>query len=101
MKFGPIPIGQAEGAILAHRQSAGGRILKKGRVLTSEDIEVLRSAGVESVLAARLEPGDVGEDEAAGRIGAAARGENVSVSTAFTGRVNLHAGTRGERKSGV
>ena len=95
MKFGPIPIGEVEGAILAHRQSAGGRILKKGRVLTSDDIEVLRSAGIESVLAARLEPGDVGEDEAAGRIGAAARGENVSVSTAFTGRVNLHADTRG------
>jgi molybdenum cofactor cytidylyltransferase len=95
MKFGAIPIDEAEGAILAHRQSEGGRLLKKGRVLSSDDIEVLRNAGVKSVLAARLEPGDIGEDVAAGRIGAAARGENVSVSTAFTGRVNLHAGARG------
>ena len=49
MKFGPIPIGEGEGAIPAPRQSAGGPIPKTGRDLTSDDIKALRSAGIESV----------------------------------------------------
>ena len=40
---------------------------------------------------ARLEPGDVSEDEAAAEIAAAVAGEGVHVDRAFTGRANLFA----------
>jgi molybdenum cofactor cytidylyltransferase len=91
VKFGEIPIADAEGAILAHSLRTAAGALKKGRVLSAADIEALRSAGVGIVTAARLEPGDVPEDEAAATISRALAGEHVSVSAAFTGRANLYA----------
>jgi len=87
VKFGAIPLGEAAGAVLAH--SVGG--LKKGRVLSAADVEKLRAAGSTSVVAARLEAGDVPEDEAATAIAEAAAGEGVTVQAAFTGRSNLYA----------
>ena len=44
---------------------------------------------------ARLEPGDVSEDEAAADIAAAVAGEGVRADRAFTGRCNLFAETSG------
>ena len=44
---------------------------------------------------ARLEPGDVSEDEAAAEIAAAVAGEGVHVDRAFTGRANLFAEAAG------
>ena len=44
---------------------------------------------------ARLEPGDVSEDEAAAEIAAAVAGEGVRVDRAFTGRCNLFAEAAG------
>jgi len=95
MKFGDTPLEQAEGAILAHSWRAPGKSLNKGRVLTAEDIAVLRQAGVKSVVAARLESEDVPEDEAAARLARALAGSGLSVGAAFTGRVNLFATTAG------
>jgi molybdenum cofactor cytidylyltransferase len=91
VKFGPVPLDEATGAILAH--SAGG--MKKGRVLSAEDVAKLRRAGTNAVIAARLEPGDVPEDEAATAVAEAAAGEGVTVQAAFTGRCNLYAKTGG------
>jgi molybdenum cofactor cytidylyltransferase len=91
VKFGPVPLGEATGAILAH--SIGG--LKKGRALSAEDIARLQKAGIASVIAARLEAGDVPEDEAATAVAEAAAGEGVTVQAAFTGRCNLYAKTGG------
>ena len=70
MKFGDVPIGDAAGAILAHGARRGAVSLKKGRILSPDDIAALRDAGVASVWAARLEADDVGEDGAAARIAA-------------------------------
>jgi molybdenum cofactor cytidylyltransferase len=42
-------------------------------------------------VAAKLEPGDVGENEAAGTLASAVAGNGVVVETAFTGRSNLHS----------
>ncbi len=95
MIFGDIPIDEAEGAILAHGLRAGGCILKKGRVLSAEDVAALRAAGIARVVCVRLEPGDVGEDEAAERVALACFGPGLSRSRAATGRVNLHATVRG------
>jgi molybdenum cofactor cytidylyltransferase len=95
MKFGEIPIGAAEGAILAHSLRLGATAFKKGRLLSAADVEVLREAGLSHIVAARLDAGDLREDEAADRIAAALAGPNVAPSPAFTGRANLFAGARG------
>jgi molybdenum cofactor cytidylyltransferase len=95
MKFGDTPLAQALGAILAHGVTAGARPFRKGRVLSEEDIVALQTAGIGSVVAARLEPGDVGEDEAAARIADHIAGQGLSATEAFTGRVNLFADAHG------
>ena len=95
MKFGRVPLSDAAGAILAHGVSAANATFKKGRTLSAADIEALAHAGVAEVMIARIEPGDVAEDEAARRIGEAARGPHTTLSTAMTGRTNLYAAERG------
>src|SRR5690606_34296009 len=91
VKFGPIPVLGAQGALLAHSVSAGTARLRKARRLTSDDIEQLMAAGVETVIAAVLDEGDLDEDAAASRIAAALEGPEIEVRAASTGRVNVHA----------
>jgi len=91
VKFGPVPLADAEGAILAHSQRLRDGNLKKGRVLAAEDLRRLAEAGLETVVAARLEPGDVAENEAAAALARAVCGSGVHVRGAFTGRANLYA----------
>lgn len=91
MKFGPIAIENAEGAILAHATHAGEKRFRKAHRLTAEDLKDLAEAGVREVIAARLEPDDLDEDEAARRIAAACRAANVEARPPSTGRVNIHA----------
>ena len=95
MIFGRVPVDSAAGAILAHGRKVGRKTFKKGRLLGARDVEDLLAAGVEWVVAGRLEPGDLGEDEAARRIADAAGGADVSARRAFTGRANLFAATSG------
>ncbi len=95
MKFGRVPLDEAAGTILVHSTKAGGRTLKKGSVLSADDVAALRSAGVAEVTAARLEAGDMGEDAAARRVAEAAAGPGLAPGTAFTGRCNLFAEARG------
>ena len=59
MKFGPVPVEECAGAILAHGSSVAGGTFKKGRVLSAEDADALREAGYDTVVVARLDPGDV------------------------------------------
>jgi molybdenum cofactor cytidylyltransferase len=89
--FGPVPLAQAEGAVLAHTRRLPGRVLKKGSVLDAASVAALRAAGFDSVIAARLEPGDVPEDAAAGRLADALLSPGLQRSGAGTGRVNLAA----------
>jgi len=95
MIFGPTPLAEAAGAILAHALKRPGIAFKKGRRLSAADIAALRGAGVESVIAARLEPDDVPEDEAAAALAQAVLGPGLSMTAAFTGRCNLIAEARG------
>ena len=93
MKFGRIRLDQAQGAILAHSHGPSG--LRKGRVLTAEDIVALAAAGVTEITAAQLDPGDLDENTAAARLTAALvptpESQALSLTPAFTGRVNLNA----------
>jgi molybdenum cofactor cytidylyltransferase len=93
--FGDTPLDQAKGALLAHSIMRPGIAFKKGRRMSTTDIAALAAAGLDSVVAARLEPGDVHEDEAAEAIATALCGPGLTASAAFTGRCNLMAAARG------
>lgn len=95
MKFGPIPLEEAKGAILAHTQRLPDRVLRKGSVLDEAAVKSLGAAGRETIIAARLEPGDVPEDICADRLAEPFVGPLLSRSRAATGRVNLRADAPG------
>lgn len=95
MRFGPVPVEEAVGAIAAHSVRAGEAVVRKGSVVTAADAQHLKAAGIHSLVAVRLEPGDVGEDEAARRLAAALAGDHARVDRPFTGRSNLFAGSAG------
>jgi molybdenum cofactor cytidylyltransferase len=76
-------------------------VLKKGRRLAAADIDALAAAGYQSVVAARLAPDDLGEDEAAARIAAVVAGSDLRLDAASTGRCNLHAEAAGLLKLDV
>ena len=82
-----------EGAILAHTLRLRNRkgAVKKGAMLTANDIERLRAAGYRQIMVAQLERGDVHEDRAAAILAEHFVGPSVTASEARTGRCNLHA----------
>jgi molybdenum cofactor cytidylyltransferase len=91
MKFGPVPLPEAEGAIAAHSVRLSSGAIRKGTVLSAEAIGRLREEGVAEVVVAQLEPGDLHEDEAARRVAEALRGSAVRLDQPRTGRCNLYA----------
>ena len=93
MRFGPVLLADAEGAVLAHSVAVAEGRLRKGRVLSAEDVTQIREAGLAEVIVARLEPGDVDENTAAAQLAGAIKGNGagLSATSAFTGRVNLIA----------
>lgn len=95
MKFGPLLLAQAHGALLAHSQMAGRLRLGKGHRLTAEDIAALAAAGLEQIVAALLAPGDIGEDAAAQQLAAALAGPGLIALAPAHGRANLAATTAG------
>ena len=95
MKFGPVPVGEAKGGIAVHSIRQGALVLKKGTVVGPDEIAALKTAGINEIVVARLEPGDVSEDVAAAEIAAAVAGAGARVDRAFTGRANLFAETAG------
>ncbi len=95
MKFARFPLADAEGVILAHSVSTPKGVIKKGRVLAADDIARLAAQGLTEVIAARLEAGDVGEDDAARRVAAAAAGPGTHAGAPFTGRANIFADIAG------
>jgi len=95
MKFGPVAPGDAKGGIVVHSLRRGGLVLKKGSVVGDADIAALKAAGIDAIMVARIEPGDVSEDVAAAELAAEVAGEGVHVDRAFTGRANLFAETAG------
>ncbi len=95
MKFGPAPVASALGAISAHAVRAGEARLKKGQRIGAAEQAALQAAGVESVIVAEIEPGDIVEDEAAKRLAKAIAGPHLRLDPPFTGRVNLYAEVAG------
>src|SRR5580693_451594 len=95
MKFGPVAIDDALGATAVHSIRHGELVLKKGTLIGPAEAAALKAAGVKEIVVARLEPGDVSEDQAAAEIAKAVAGEGVRTDRAFTGRCNLFAEAAG------
>lgn len=95
MKFGPTPLDEARGAVLAHTIRLPGKVIKKGTALSDADLDAMRAGGLREVIAATLQAGDVPEDEAAERLARAMLAPLLARSRAATGRVNLLADAPG------
>ncbi len=95
MRFGPVALVDAVGAILAHTQRLPRHVIKKGTVLDAAAVAALQEAGRVEVIAAQLEPGDVEENAAADRVAQALVSVGLVATRASTGRVNLVAGKAG------
>ena len=95
MWFGTRPLKDGDdlvGATLAHsEQIAARRKLRKGHVLTSDDLYAMREAGIAEVTVAIPEPGDMMEDAAAAHIADVFALEGFRREDVGTGRVNFHA----------
>lgn len=95
MKFGPVPVAEAEGALLAHSVRLASGKLKKGQALGRGDLDALAAEGHAEVIVARPEPGDVDENAAAARLAEALVPDQgaagLRLTAPFTGRVNLIA----------
>ena len=95
MKFGSLPLEEARGGVAVHSIRKDKLVLKKGTTIDDAEIAALRAAGISEIVVAKLEPGDISEDEAAAKLATAAKGKFVRIDEAFTGRANLFAETAG------
>jgi len=91
VKFGPLAPEEALGAVSVHAVRAGAVSIKKGATIDADDVAALKHAGIAQLVVARLEPGDVSEDEAAELIAARLASDDVRAERARTGRANLFA----------
>ncbi|SEN44480.1 molybdopterin-binding protein [Palleronia pelagia] len=99
MEFGPVPLSQAAGAILAHSHPLQKGRLRKGHRLDDGDLAALREMGATEVIVARPGDDDMGEDTAARALAEALvpdpEGAYLRLGRAATGRVNIHATAAG------
>ena len=95
MYFGRLPVEQTAQSILAHSVKLKDRTLKKGRVITAGDIADLKNAGLATIVVARLDAEDIGEDAAARALAEAVTHEDLAFDKPFTGRCNIRAGCHG------
>jgi molybdenum cofactor cytidylyltransferase len=97
MNFGPVPLEEAEGKILAHNIVGlnGKRVFRKGKALSAEDVTTLRELGRSSVYVAELQADDVDENSASRRVAEAVVGNNLRLSGPASGRTNLLAEAQG------
>ena len=95
MRFGPVPLSEAEGAILAHSVALPEGRLRKGCILGPAEIARLHAAGQTDVIVAHLDPQDQHEDAAALSVAQALipdpQAAGLDLRPVGTGRVNLHA----------
>lgn len=95
MRFGPVPVQEAAGAILAHSLAVAKGRIRKGRVLDAADVAALAGAGYQRVTVACLETGDVPEDRAAALLGDAlvpdGPVQHLRLGKPAHGRINIHA----------
>ncbi len=95
MRFGRVPLAEAEGGILAHSVATAKGRLRKGRKLAAADLTLLAEAGHHSLTLARLDAEDLDEDAAAIAIAQALvpdpQAARLALKPVGTGRVNIVA----------
>jgi molybdenum cofactor cytidylyltransferase len=103
MKFGPVPLQESVGKILAHNliDAHGRKVFNKGHEVKPDDLGKLRALGMEAVVVAALDSTDLGENEAAQRVGMALAGAGVRVVAPGVGRANLIAEAAGPLRINV
>lgn len=95
MIFGKFNTLEALDCILAHSLRVKDGRIRKGTRLNTNHIERLLANGIQELTVAKLEDGDVHEDEAAKQLAEILLGEGVKLGRATTGRVNCYANTVG------
>jgi len=95
MKFGAVPVAEALGGTAVHSIRQGDFVLKKGTKIGPAEIVALTNAGIKEITVARLDRGDISEDQAAADIASAIGDRGTRVDRAFTGRCNLFAESPG------
>ena len=89
MQFGSVKLEKSEGSILAHSIKFGNLHIKKGTILEKKHILDLKNEGVQSVIVARLENGDIEENKSATIISETFSHNSLIFSKANTGRINI------------
>jgi molybdenum cofactor cytidylyltransferase len=97
MKWLSVPPEESLGKILCHNiaDEQGHKALHKGALIGTYEMGRLQALGMQEVMVAALEAGDVHENVAAQRLAAACAGEGVELNDASGGRVNLLASRPG------
>ena len=91
MKFGAVPLDEAQGALLAHSLRISGSMIRKGHPLRAEDLHSLRRAGVDRVTVVRPEEGDLDENRASAFVAARLAGAGIACAAPVNGRVKMYA----------
>ena len=93
MKFGPVPVQESAGKLLAHNlpRPDGRGFFRKGKLLGAEDVQTLSTQGHRSIYVAEIEPGDVEENQAAMRVAQVATGDGLLIRGSRQGRADLVA----------
>lgn len=91
MRFEQVDTGNALGWSLAHSIDSRSGRLKKGTLLTQELVERLKRENINSLLAFRLDDGDIPENEAAECVARQIAGNTLKVGAPTRGRCNLYA----------
>ena len=95
MKLEQRAVSLAAGTILAHSIKDSGISLKKGHILTPEDLRLLEAGGYAMLTVVVTDAGDIGENEAAARLAGVLSGPGIRADKAFTGRCNLKSVVHG------
>ena len=95
MQLAEFATADCQGLVLAHRQNFADGSLPKGTILTAGHLAELGAAGIDRLICARPDAGDVHEDEAAARLASLLAPDNLDFTMAATGRVNIKVPRQG------
>ena len=89
MQFRAFDINDCEGLILAHSHRLAGQRIAKGSQLTRTLIDAFIQNGVQQLVCAAPDQGDLSEDEVADRLAGVLLSAGLVRTSAATGRVNF------------
>lgn|GEM_PF-228428 len=93
MRIEVVEVQNAVGKLLCTPvfQPSGKKLLAKGRLISSQDIQLLESEGHSEVSIAVLEDNEIPEEEAAGRVATQGSGGSLEIRLGAGGRANIMA----------